>query len=204
MATAQGVVVAQGARALAPSVCEPGRLRIADFAASLPPGDYHMDLAVSDARGGRGLVHLATRVELPSERLALSDLVILCGDASAFEGARELRLDPSLDGRLPGARSLSVYFEIANLATGAGGTARLRLHVRRAPGGQAGVAHGRRRQAGRARALGVARGDQRGPLRRQFVTVPVQALPAGEYLLEVEVRDLAAGTSAARSVRFAK
>jgi tetratricopeptide (TPR) repeat protein len=204
VATAQGIVVAQGARELAPSVCDPARLRIADFAASLPPGDYRMDLAVSDTHGGRGLAHLNTRVELPSERLALSDLVILCGDASAFEGARELRLDPSLDGRLSGARSLSVYFEIANLATDAGGTARYAYTYTVRPAGKSapGAAGGGRRPEP---LLSASREETNaGALRRQFVTVPVPSLPAGAYDLDVEVRDLAAGTSAARSVRFAK
>ena len=43
-----------------------------------------------------------------------------------------------------------------------------------------------------------------GPLRRQFVSESVQALPPGRYRLEITVRDLVAGTDAKASVEFAK
>jgi hypothetical protein len=46
------------------------------------------------------------------------------------------------------------------------------------------------------------REEQTGPLRRQFVTVPVQTLPAGRFRLEIRVRDLNAGTEAARAAEF--
>jgi hypothetical protein len=43
-----------------------------------------------------------------------------------------------------------------------------------------------------------------GPLRRQFVSVPVQALPAGRYYLDITVRDLVAGRTVAVGAPFTK
>jgi hypothetical protein len=41
-----------------------------------------------------------------------------------------------------------------------------------------------------------------GPVRRQFVSVPVQTLPAGDYRLDLTVRDVHTGDQQRRSVAF--
>jgi hypothetical protein len=195
VATPQGVVVARGRRRLAPSACEPARLQAADFSASLPPGDYRLDLTVADGQGGRGLVHLAASVERPTDRLAISDLVAVCGEGAPQQSGREVRFDPRWDERLREARSLTVYFEITHLAPGTDGQARFAYTyaLRRA-------AQGLRRAE---TVLSASReATHAGALRRQFVTVPLQSVPSGEYVLEIEVRDLVAGTVASRSLGF--
>ena len=48
------------------------------------------------------------------------------------------------------------------------------------------------------------RTENLGPLRRQFVTVPVQSLPAGRYRLEITVRDLVADEEVTRTALFTK
>ena len=196
--TPQGALVARGARALAPSACDPAHRQTAEFSAGLPPGDYRVDLVVWDARGGRGLAHLAARVEAAPERLALSDLVLLCRAAPVPEGARELRLDPDLDGRVGATRSLSVYFEVSGLAVGADGVARFAYAYAVRPRAKP------KRGSPRPEPVLAATREESyaGRLRRQFLTVALPALSPGEYELEIEVRDLAAGTAATGSLRF--
>ncbi len=46
--------------------------------------------------------------------------------------------------------------------------------------------------------------ENAGPLRRQFVSVPVHALPPGPYRLEIRVRDLISDAEAARTADFVK
>jgi hypothetical protein len=44
--------------------------------------------------------------------------------------------------------------------------------------------------------------QQRGELRRQFVSIPVQALPPGRYRLEIRLKDEVAQSETRREVRF--
>jgi hypothetical protein len=53
--------------------------------------------------------------------------------------------------------------------------------------------------------LGITRQDAvLGTVRRQYVSVPVQGLPAGRYRLEVTVRDVIGGGEVRRSVGFVR
>jgi hypothetical protein len=197
VATPEGAVVARGRRRLAPSACEPARLQVAEFSASLPPGDYRLDVAVSDTRGGRGLAHLTAAVGRPSDRLEISDLVAVCREGALQPSSREVRLDPRWDERLRGSHELTVYFEVAELQPGADGSARFSYTyaVRRpAPPGRP------------AETLTSASSEttHAGTVRRQFVTVPLGPLPPGEYDLVVEVRDQVSGAAATRSLRFTR
>jgi hypothetical protein len=43
-----------------------------------------------------------------------------------------------------------------------------------------------------------------GPVRRQYVTVPIRGLPSGRYEIEIRVRDLISGASAAGKAQFTR
>jgi hypothetical protein len=46
--------------------------------------------------------------------------------------------------------------------------------------------------------------ENMGPLRRQFVSVPVESLPPGKYRLDITVRDLVAGGEVTAGAPFLK
>jgi hypothetical protein len=145
----------------------------------------------------------------PSTNLSLSDLVICCGSPQPGDYAGTspaVRLEAN-----PGARVVSdqlvAYFEIYNLRPDAAGQSRFeyvytvssaakdpRIWLKRLFQPR----HG-------PEPLSASRESENpGAMRRQFVTVPVQTLPAGRYRFEVQVRDLSTGAEAVGQVEFVK
>ncbi len=197
-------VATRGSRSLSPSACEPDRFRVADFASDLPPGEYRVGLSLHGP-GGRGALRLPVTVPPPDSSLALSDLVVTCGTPAPLEAAVRLAANPS--GRVPGDGPLTAYFEIYRLATDAHGDARFEIGwvVRsdeRDPRIWLQRALAPRRATPSIEA--TRRVTQAGPLRRQFVSVPVTSLPPGRYRLEVTVRDLLSGAEATGMARFVR
>lgn len=197
-------VVARGARTLSPSACAADRFRVADFASDLPPGGYRVGLSVRGP-GGRGALRLPVRLPAADSALALSDLVVTCGTPAPLEASVRLAANPA--ARVVGEDPLTAYFEIYHLATGADGQARFEV-------GWTVRSQERDSRVWLQRLLAprpapptieaTRRESNTGPLRRQFVSVPVRSLPPGRYRLEVSVRDLLSGAEAAGGVSFVR
>ncbi|HEY6866384.1 MAG TPA: GWxTD domain-containing protein [Candidatus Eisenbacteria bacterium] len=201
--------VARGGRTLSPSACDATAYRVADFAAELPPGEYMVGLSVRDGRGRRGVYRAAAVLAAPPASLSLSDVVLSCGapDVSAAGASPVVRLEPNPAALVQGDHPLTAYFEIYHLAPGPGGAGRFEYvytvrsaSVDRRPWIQ-------RLLAPRPQIpeVSVTRAEENvGPLRRQFVSVPIQSLPPGLYRLDVRVRDLTSRAESARSALFLK
>jgi GWxTD domain-containing protein len=201
--------VARVARTLSPSACDPARLRVADFASILPPGDYLVGLGVRDGKGGRGALRAELTLEPPTASLALSDLIVSCGGAQVDPGAADappvIRLNPNPASVVSGGDPLVLYYEAYHLAAAADGLAHLEIEytVRSLE---------RDRRSLFQRVLAPrkplpevsARREERqlGDIRRQFVEVPVRSLPPGHYLVYVTIRDQTARSEATSSARF--
>lgn len=180
------------------SSCGPESLRVARFTADLPPGDYRVVLSVTDRHRRRGLAESPVRLAAPPAGLALSDIVPVCPDPAAQLDGRTVRIEAADENGLPPNRALSVYFEIYGLAPAAEGLARFEYtyQVRRRAKAEAVGAPVREYASGEI--------PVRGTLRRQFVSIPAQSLPAGDYALTVNVRDLAGGRAVERTIPFSK
>lgn len=201
--------VARVDRRLGPSACDPAAMRAADFATDLPPGDYLVALSVAGGRSTRGVQRWDLRVEHPRAGLAMSDIVVSCGGAQVLPGAPgeppSVRLTANPERVVRGREPLVVYFEAYHLQTDAGGQSYLEFEytVRSIQQDRRNWFQRMLAPASRVPELtATRREDQPGNVRRQFVTVPVQALPEGPYRIEVTVRDLRAGTSATSSADF--
>lgn len=195
-------VVARVARPLSPSACEAGRYRVADFASDLPPGEYRVGLSVRGARG-RGSLRLPVTLAKPETTLALSDLVVTCGRPAAAEMAIRLAANPA--GRVAAGDELTAYFEIYHLSPDAEGLSQFEIGwlVRSdARDTRVWLQRALQPRASAPRIEASRRESNAGPLRRQFVTVPVQSLPPGRYRLDVYVRDLVSGAETAGTARF--
>ncbi len=192
---ATGRVVAREAHAMGVSACDPTRRRVADFAVTVPAGDYRVDLAVSGAQGRRGVAHLAAHLEPPSARLAMSDLVLLCGERPVAAGPAGVRIEPSWSTKVSGRASVLVYYEIENLTVRADGTSRFEYTYSLRPVRSD-------EQTGAPENLVEATREEEtvGTHRRQFVRVPVASLAAGPYELRIVVRDLEADATVERAV----
>jgi tetratricopeptide (TPR) repeat protein len=193
-----GREVARGAGALSISACEPTERQVAQFTASVPPGEYRVDLAVTDGERRRGVVHLSERVVARSDSLVMSDIVLLCGERARIAGGGPVLIEPNLEHRLRAAREVSVYFELDGLVVGEDGRATF------------GYAYAIRPVGGRAWSrrpaepvFQASREETNvGGHRRQFVSALIASLAPGSYDLEITVRDLRSGAAATRAVRF--
>uniref|UniRef100_A0A832I9U5 GWxTD domain-containing protein n=1 Tax=Eiseniibacteriota bacterium TaxID=2212470 RepID=A0A832I9U5_UNCEI len=202
--------VARAGRRMSPSACDPTGLQVADFAAEVRPGEYLIGVSVRDGLGRRGVYRAEVRVRAARPGLRVSDVVLACGPPLALAGAERgpaVRIEPNPGARVAGDAPLTAYFEIDGLARGADGRARFetsytvrsaerdpRIWIQRILDPRSRIAP-----------LNVTReGEHAGPLRRQFVTVPVQGLPAGRYVLEVRVRDLVSGDEASAAAAFVR
>jgi GWxTD domain-containing protein len=182
---------------MSPSACGPIEVRAAAFDTALAPGRYVLAARVDDGDGHRAVLTRELSLAATDAALALSDLVVVCGrpePSLLAEGG--VRLEPST-GLLPQTgEQLVAYFEIYHLRPDAGGERHYEYECTVSP-----EAHDRRSFLGRFLAAkpGPApiqmtrREDTRGEVRRQYFTVPVQALPPGAYRMEVRVRDLMDG-----------
>jgi hypothetical protein len=182
---------------------------VADFGAELPPGDYVVGLSVRDGHGRRGVFRDAARLDAPGAALELSDVLLSCGapDVSAGTAGPVVRPEPNPAARVAGDRPLTAYFEIYHLGPDATGHSRFeyvytvrstardtRIWIQRVLAPHPALPE-----------ISVSRAEENiGPLRRQFVSVPVQPLPLGRYRLEIRVRDLVTNAEAVRTAEFEK
>lgn len=201
-----GSAISRHSARLSPSNCDPGALRTADFALEVPPGNYRLAFAVGDARGGRGVARVTEAVAGAPEGLAISDLVPVCGPYDAAAGGGPVRLSPNVTARVPDGAPLYAYFEVYDLRTGEDGRTRFDYVYEVHALGRDQRPWFQRWLPGRPHAKLSVRSEESGagPLRRQFLQVPVGDLPPGEYRLDVVVHDRVAGRSAAQSLVFAK
>jgi hypothetical protein len=202
------VEVMRSSRALSPSACDPTEVQVADFAADLAPGRYRVGLSVQGSGNRRGITRDEIVLAPVGGDLSLSDLLVSCGvpDAAAIEGAlAAVRIEPNPEARVAAGSPLTAYFEIYHLSPSSEGLARFdfeytvrstsrdaRVWLQRvfAPRPAIPSIHAEREE------------QQVGSLRRQFVSVPVQSLPAGPYRLEIRVRDKVSGGEAVASTEF--
>lgn len=199
-------VVARGEAELGPSACDAAAARAASFTAELPPGRYRVAVRMDDGADRRSV--LTRDVLVPERRrgLALSDLVVVCGEPEVtVQPGGGLRLEPAT-GLLPlGGDQLHAYCEIYHLAPGADGNANFEYVCKVTSCG-----HDRRSWFGRflqprplpAPIEVTRRETTRGNPRRQYFSVPVQGLPPGRYRVEVLVRDLTTGGEAVARAEF--
>jgi len=201
--------VARARRELSPSACDATTRRVADFAADLPPGSYQVGLSVGDGRGRRGTFRALAELAAGPAEVELSDIVVSCGPPgwSAPAGASSVRPEPNPGARVAGGDPLTVYFEIYHLSPGEDGRARFqyvytvrstardpRLWIQRLFAPRPSIPE-----------ISATRTEENaGPLRRQFVSVPLHALPPGPYRLEIQVRDLISDAEAVRTADFVK
>lgn len=199
-------VVAREKRTLSPSACEADRFRVAEFTRELPPGHYRVGMSVRASGGRRGSIRLPVTLAVVGDAgLALSDVVVTCG--TPLVSSANVRLEPNPSARVGPGAPLTAYFEITHLALAPDGTSRFeyqytvksaekdrRVWIQRA-------LDPRRSPP----TLSASRTDENtGTIRRQFVSVPVQELPPGRYLLEVRVRDLLANAEVVRTAPFTR
>jgi hypothetical protein len=200
-----GKIRARGEQRLAIAACDPTERRGAQFSADLPPGAYQVSISVQGDKGKRGLYQTRVSVEAGPPALALSDLVLACGDPTLLVGGSSARFDAKIDARSSGPAPLVAYLEIYRLAQAPDGVSHFEYQcdvLRAAPPEP--------RRKGRASAdtgplVSISREDTYvGAVRRQFVSVPVQSLRPGRYRLELRVHDQVADTWATRSTEFVR
>jgi GWxTD domain-containing protein len=198
-------VVARLERELSPSGCDPAVLRTGDFSFDVPPGPYRVAISVRDGHGARGVTRMAREVAPVSAGLSMSDVVVACGPLEAARTSPGIRLDPNPRARVAGGEPLIVYFELYHMAPGPTGQSHFEYeYVVESAGRDARPWYQRVLPfLGREPHYFVRSEEWNvGPLRRQFLTVPVQSLKPGPYRLDVKVRDLVAGTTTTASAGF--
>ncbi len=198
-------VVARLARTLSPSGCDPTALRTGDFSFDVAPGAYRAAFTVRDGHGARGVTRVTQEVAPVPAGLSLSDVVVVCGPIDVSPGAPEVRLGPNLKARVSGEGPLIAYFEIYRFTPGADGLAHFDYeYAVESEEKEARPWYRRLLPFGADGPHYVVRSEETnvGPLRRQFITVPVQSLKPGRYRLEVRVRDLTTGAVTTASARF--
>src|SRR5262245_14442605 len=185
---------ARGEARLGTAACDPAERRGIQFAAELPPGTYDVSLSVRGSGGRRGLYQTRVVVEPEGVGLGLSDLVLACGDPSLLVGGGSARFDANVDSRSSGSTPLVAYLEIYRLAAEPDGVSRFeyQCNVRSlTPPGH------KPPKVEAPPLVSISREETHvGGIRRQFVSVPVQSLAPGRYLLTVRVRDQVSGLSA--------
>ena len=203
---AQGRELGHDARLMGLSACDPAARRVGEFSYMLPEGAYEVVVSSRDQHRRRGLVRMRVGIDADPPGLALSDIVLVCGDPAQAVNATSLRLEGNLDATVRGTRPLAAYFELDHLKPGANGRGRFEyeytVHLdTQAPGKRT----KQELDLGAAPLVAATREEQtQGSLRRQFVTVPTQRLPEGRYVLKIRVRDLETGEQAERSIGFVR
>jgi len=198
--TAQCVVLDEGEREIArssqllsASACDPDELHNAEFPLDLPVGRYRIALSVrgGNDRATRTIVHDVTMMQ-PS--LHMSDVVLTCGLPARSPNTSSVRLDFDLAGQMEKARPLFAYFEIYHLQTDRNGHNHFRYEyaIQEEP------------RKGRRQPLPSFSTTQEGvgPIRRQFIRVPLDSLAPGRYSLVITVEDLIGGQSAEGRASF--
>ena len=180
------------------SACDPTQRQLVQLSAIVPAGAYRVDLSVRSGTRRRGLARQRVTVPEPDSQLRLGDLVMLCGAPENQTSAGAILLDPEFQSRSEGRPDLSVYFELANLATGADGqkafTYVYAIHALDDHGKETGPA-----------LIQASRSEHYlGDDRRQFMTVRCAGLKHGRYRLRIDVRDDNAVAAAARTLDFVR
>jgi hypothetical protein len=201
-----GSHIARLSARLSPSNCDPAALRTADFAFDVPPGNYRIAFSVSDADGGRGVARVTEAVADAPAGLAISDLVPVCGPFDAAASGDAVRIAPNVTARVADGAPLYAYFEVYGLQTGEDGRSRFDYVYEVHPLVPAVRPWYQRWLPERAHARLSVRSEESspGPLRRQFLQVPVNDLSPGEYRLDVVVHDVLGNRTAAQSLAFVK
>jgi cytochrome c-type biogenesis protein CcmH/NrfG len=189
--------VASGSVSPGISVCDPAARRVGEFTADLPAGAYDVAFAVHDTHRRRAVVRRRVTLVPPSPGLALSDLVLCCGDASTAVVGSSVRIEADPDSRVARGASLAAYLEIYRLAPAADGLAHFQYDY---------AVHrlGEKKNEPAARLWASRQETYAGTVRRQFVLVRTADLPPGEYRVEIHVTDLVSGREAARSAEFVR
>jgi GWxTD domain-containing protein len=198
-------VIARSSTVMAPSACDPAATRASEFDFPLMPGPHRVAIAVHDRTGARGLARMFRDVAPLPGTLAISDIVVSCGSPASMTNGAQIRLQPNVARAVNGDDPLVAYFEVYNLASGAGGTTRFEYVYTIRPEREA-------RRGWFARLLGGSdpgtrvrsQSEGRESIRRQFILAPTRSLPGGSYTLEVEVHDLNSGTKTVGTARFVK
>jgi hypothetical protein len=199
--------VARGATVLSPSACDPVAARVADFTSDLPPGEYLVGMTVEDGHGRRGLLRSPVTLSAPETTLAVSDLVVACGRAADQATAGAVRLNANPSARVMPGQPLTAYFEVYHLLAGSDGLARVEFEYTVRSTARDPRVWIQRLIAPRKAIPEISsrREDvQSGALRRQFVEVPIDGLPAGPYRLDITIRDLIAHTEVTGTAPFLK
>jgi len=199
VADEQGHVVHRESGLLSISECDPAGERLIEFAAPVPPGRYRVDVAVRNGSRGRGVAHLGVTVSPPAEELAMSDLVMICGDPSTSVGDNGIHLSPNVERHVDNPSSIAFYYELEGLGVGNDGLARFTYTCTLHPLERLG------KEATMAAVYQASREEQNvGTHRRQFVTARVSSLEPGFYEARIRVKDLVTGAEVDRAVQFAK
>ena len=145
------------------------------------------------------------RVAAVPAGLSISDVVVTCGPIDIVRGEPGIRLGPNLKSRVAGEGPLIACFEIYRMTPAADGHAHFE-HEYSVESGERDTRPWFQRVlpfGGREPHYAVRSEETNvGPLRRQFLTVPVPSLQPGHYRLDVKVRDLTSNTNTTGSARF--
>lgn len=197
--------VAGGSMRPSPSNCDPAGTRTADFAFDVPAGRYRVAFSVGDSRGGRGVSRTTLALDDSPAGLSMSDVVPVCGRYDGSEGGA-VRLAPNVGARFGEGGALHAYFEVYGLAMDDDGRSRFDLVTQVHALGRDLRPWYERLLGGRPHARIEVRSEESnpGPLRRQFLQVPLSSLHPGEYRLDVTVHDRLGGASTVRSLVFTR
>ena len=174
-----------------------------EFDADLPPGRYDVAVSARDAHGRRGLQRQTVTLEPSFGVLSLSDLVLCCGGSAVMMDRGAVRLEPLAGAIARGSSPLTAYFEIYHLAAGPDGVSRYSFEYRVERLEADRVTH-RPVPTGTFTTWASREEAFKGVVRRQFLTVNMASLPAGDYRLTVTARDALSGASDVRSVPFTR
>jgi GWxTD domain-containing protein len=202
---AAGHEAARDTQALDLSACAPESLRVARFSASVAPGEYRVFVSVSDQRHRRA-AHVADLTMGPRPPgPGVSDIVAVCSKPATQIEGESIVLEVAERPILTGERALDCYFEVDGLGRAADGQARFRYRYRlqRKPD-EAGADPIPPADWPLVREYASEDIEVVGTLRRQFVAVPMQGLPVGQYRLVIRVRDAVATAEVERSLDFVK
>ncbi len=200
---ASGRKVASGSQGVDRSACGGGVRSATEFDADLPPGRYDVAVSARDAHGHRGFQRQTVTLEPSFGVLSLSDLVLCCGGSAVMMDRGAVRLEPLAGAIARGSSPLTAYFEIYHLAAGPDGVSRYSFEYRVERLEADRVTH-RPVPTGTFTTWASREEAFKGVVRRQFLTVNMASLPAGDYRLTVTARDALSGASDVRSVPFTR
>jgi len=189
------VEVARVGQTLSPSACDPEGSRSTELLQDLPAGRYRVSVSIRNREGQRGAYVAPLALDADTGELSLSDVVITCAEPDPLAQPVRPLADPEAAVE-PGA-PVNAYFEIYHLKTGNDGHAHFEYiyTVRSAERDPRIWIQRMVSPRPRIPTVSASREDENaGDIRRQFLKVPLEALPPGHYWLEIHVHDLLADT----------